>query len=162
VIMEASKTNSSVWLSVTDRYARVGGPAAWSTDTGLPRFVEFRGAWPIISLELVSEQRVNRLQTSLQVRSCSWHAHVPRRRLSIPARFRIDAAQSRSCRRDEGLAHVFDFTGTMPLPTDNLDRRLIVLLEEIDAFRRHHPEVLHRLGIEVEVSFRDEPEDEFL
>jgi hypothetical protein len=47
-----------------------------------------------------------------------------------------------------------------PLPTSNVDRRLIVLLDEIDSFQRHHPEVLDRLGIEVRVLFRDEPESE--
>jgi hypothetical protein len=33
-----------------------------------------------------------------------------------------------------------------------------VLLEEIEKFRQYHPEVLDRLGVEIAVSFRDEPE----
>jgi hypothetical protein len=51
------------------------------------------------------------------------------------------------------------FTGLTPKPAiDELERRAVVLLEEVENFRRHHPEVLDRLGIEVEVRFCEDAE----
>jgi hypothetical protein len=159
-VTENPPTDSGTWLTIGDRYGRTGGPIMWAADAVPPKFAVFSGRWPIISIELGRERCRTRLQTGLQVRNCRWHAHVPRGRLGIPPRFRIGAAESRSCRRDAGGAYVFDFTGMTPLPTADVDRRLIVLLDEIDSLQRHHPEVLDRLGIEVRVLFRDELEDE--
>lgn len=54
---------------------------------------------------------------------------------------------------------MFDFTGLSPLQKGNdLERRAAVLLEEIENFRRYHPEVLDRLGIQIDVRFQDDGE----
>ena len=58
--------------------------------------------------------------------------------------------------RREGEWHVFDFTGNATLPENDPDRRLVVLLDEIEGMRRHHPEVFDHLGVTVTVSFHDE------
>jgi hypothetical protein len=95
----------------------------------------------------------------MQVRKTSWHAHLPRQRLGIPEHFVIGAAASRRCLRTEGDVYVFDFTGMSPKPeSDDIERRAVVLLEEIENFRRFHPEVLERLGIQVSVEFADDTE----
>jgi hypothetical protein len=47
----------------------------------------------------------------------------------------------------------------MPLPSNDLNRRATILLEEIESFRRHHPEVLDQLGIDIQVVFREDPEE---
>jgi hypothetical protein len=61
--------------------------------------------------------------------------------------------------RRGGDTYVFDFTGLSPRPQgDDLERRAVVLLEEIENFRRHHPEVLDRLSIEIAVRFLSESE----
>jgi hypothetical protein len=41
---------------------------------------------------------------------------------------------------------------------DLVDLAAVVFLEEVENFRRHHPKVMERLGIEIEVRFRGEPE----
>jgi hypothetical protein len=147
------------WITFSGRYGRVGGPVEWQADRATaPRFAEFSGAWPIIAVCLVRNRRSTKRQTSLQARNRSWHAHVPCRRLGIPHHFRIRADESRGCSREMDEALVFDFTGmALPLADDfDLERRLIILLEEIDVFQKAHPEVLDRLGIDVRISFRDE------
>jgi hypothetical protein len=146
-------------MTINTRYGRTGGPVTWTTERRRPRFADFQGHWPIISVRLVDQKHRGGFQTSLQVRKSSWHAHLPARRLGIPKRFRITAAASQTCRRPDGDAYIFDFTGMMPLPVDNTRRRLMVLLDEIDNFQRHHPELLADLGIEIRVVFRDDGED---
>lgn len=121
--------------------------------------VEFLAGWPVLKFRLVGERHRSQVQTAMQIRKSSWHAHLPRERLGIPARFNIDATKSRSCLRCEGDVYLFDFTGMSPQPpVEDLERRAVVLLEEIENFRRNHPEVLDRLGIEVTVGFRDDLE----
>jgi len=39
-----------------------------------------------------------------------------------------------------------------------INGRAAVLLEEIENFRRFHPDVLDRLGIQIEVRFQDDSE----
>jgi hypothetical protein len=153
---QAEPDSARIWLSVHGGYGRIGGVVNWLATEG-PLLVEYQTAWPVLGVRLVKERRRSRVQTALQIRKSSWHAHLPRERLGVPAQFRIDATASRNCLRREGDIYVFDFTGMSPLPQNNdFERRAVVLLEEIENFRRHHPEVLDRLGIEIAVSFREE------
>jgi hypothetical protein len=76
--------------------------------------------------------------------------------MGVPAQFRIDAEASRRCLRQEENSFVFDFTGMAPLPEDDMECRLVVLLDEIESFRRYHPDILQRLGVSIEVSFGEE------
>jgi hypothetical protein len=55
---------------------------------------------------------------------------------------------------------VFDFTGMAPLPTGDLETRVVVLLEQLEDVRRNHPEVFDRLGIDVRVEFQDDLSNE--
>jgi hypothetical protein len=87
-------------------------------------------------------------------------ARVPRKRLGIPEQFRLDQATSRRCVRREGENYVFDFSGMAPLPSDDMERRAVVLLEQLEDIRRSHPEIFERLGIEVRVEFRDDLDDQ--
>lgn len=121
--------------------------------------VEYLTGWPVLTLRLVAACRRRRVQTAIQIRKSSWHAHLPRERLGIPAQFTIGATASRSCLRRDGDTYVFDFTGISPRREDDgLERRAVVLLEDIEDFRRYHPEVLDQLGIEIIIRFRDESE----
>jgi hypothetical protein len=144
-----------MWLSINGKYGRVGGPVSWELDTAL-RFAEFESDWPILRVRLVAKRRRSRIQTAVQARKSSWHAHLPRRHLAVPSSFAVTARTAREKHRLEGEWHVFDFTGSAALPDDDLDRRLVVLLDEIESFRRHHPEVFERFGVTVAVSFHDE------
>jgi hypothetical protein len=149
--------NARIWLSVNRNYGRVGGRVNWVGDA--PERVEFLTGWPVLRLRLVRATRRTRLQTAMQIRKSSWHAHLPHAWLGVPEQFMIDAAGSRSCLRRDGDAYAFDFTGMSPLPQGNgLERRAAVLLEEIENFRRFHPDVLDRLGIQIEVRFQDDSE----
>jgi hypothetical protein len=48
----------------------------------------------------------------------------------------------------------------MPLPTDSFERRLVILLDEIENVRRYHPEVMVRLGVQIKVLFEDQGEED--
>jgi len=150
------KNAGNFWLTISDRYARVGGRVWWQDTTEAPRLVEFNVDWPVLGIRMVSQRRRTHIQTSVQARASSWHAHLPRTSLGIPASFRISASDSRACGQTVGDQHLFDFTGLAPLPSDDLERRAIVLLQEIENFREKHPEVLLRLGIDVNILFKDE------
>ena len=143
-----------LWLSFTKTYSRVGGRVIWPAAYA-PRFVEFAGSWPVIRISLTGEERRNHLRSRIQIRKSSWHAHLPRRRLGAPAAFCLTAQESRRCVSSEVNRYVCDFTGLTPLPSDDLERRAIVLLEQIEDIRRFHPEVLDRLGIAFRVVFLD-------
>ena len=146
------------WLTLTESYGRLGGRVVWRPEEA-PRFAEFTVNWPVVSVSLVSRRSFAAPATALQIRATSWHAHFPKRRLHIPNTFRISAAGSQGCCRiTNELSFAFDFTGLAPLPIDDIDRRAIVLLEEIDTLRRVHPDVLDRLGIVVEITIRDDPD----
>ncbi|MCP1829120.1 hypothetical protein J2R76_005820 [Bradyrhizobium sp. USDA 4532] len=145
-----------IWLSLGEGYARVGGSVNWDPERG-PLWVEFLTGWPVLTIQLAAGSRRARLRTTMQIRKSSWHAHLPRGRLGIPDRFVIGSAASRKCLRQQGDTYVFDFTGMSPLPQiDDLERKAVVLLDELENFRRHHPEVLARLGIEIAVRFQEE------
>ena len=58
--------------------------------------------------------------------------------------------------RRDGEFYLFDFSGIAPLPEDDLERRAAVLLEQLEDMRRLHPGVFARLGIDVQIVFRDE------
>jgi hypothetical protein len=145
---------NDIWMSISEAYARVGGRFRDSGPSG-PRFVEFGGHWPLVSGRLI-KSRTARPLSAMQIRNSSWHAHVPKGRLGIPSAFRINADASRKCVRCEGDAFYFDFTGMTPLPSNDLERRLLVLLDEIENFQRYHPEVLDRLGITIQVLLRED------
>lgn len=146
---------AACWLRVSTHYGRVGGRVYWQDETA-PRFAEFGGDWPLVTLQLVQERRRSRIQTAIQARPSSWHAHLPARLLGIPSQFRIAAADSRSCARKLGDTFIFDFTGMAPLPPDDLQRRAIILLDEIESLRRNHPEVLAQLGIDLKIHFHED------
>src|SRR5438552_3657491 len=90
-----------IWLGINGNYCRVGGKVNWDP-AGAPVLVEYLAGWPVLVLRLVRDARRTRLQTAMQIRKSSWHAHLPRERLGIPTQFRIDAAASRRCLRSEG------------------------------------------------------------
>jgi hypothetical protein len=152
LVIDSTRT----WMSVAENYGRIGGSISWGVKDA-PVLVEYLTGWPVVTLRLVNVLRRARVQTAMQIRKSSWHAHLPRERLGIPTRFVIGAAASRSCLRREGDFYVFDFTGMSPLRQDDtLERRAVVLLEEMENFRRHHLEVLDQLGVEVIIRFRDD------
>jgi len=158
IASQSSVDRARIWLSARGTYGRIGGDVNWAAGEE-PLVVEYLAGWPILKVRLVRGRRRSRVQTAMQIRKSSWHAHLPRERLGIPTKFKISAAASRNCLCCEGDVYTFDFTGMSPLPAvDDLERRAVVLLEEIENFRRSHPEVLDRLGIEVTVGFRDELE----
>src|SRR6516162_1616864 len=144
-----------MWLSINGSYGRVGGPVCWDLLDPI-RFVEFDPDWPILRVRLVNQRRRSRIQTTVQARKSSWHAHLPRRRLGIPSGFLVTARTAQERLRREGEWHVFDFTGNATLPEDDLDRRLVVLLDRLEKLRGLHPEVFERLGVAVTVSFHDQ------
>src|SRR6516162_7144239 len=144
----------AMWLSIRGAYGRVGGPVLCDS-ADAARFVEFQPDWPILRIRLVNQARRSRIQTAVQARKSSWHAHLPRRRLGIPSGFVVTARKAQDRLRREGGWHLFDFTGSATLPENDPDRRLVVLLDEIEGMRRHHPEVFERLGVTVTVSFHD-------
>jgi len=144
-----------MWLSINRSYSRVGGAVCWDFVDAV-RFVEFQADWPIIRFRVVNKRRLSCIQTMVQARKSSWHAHLPRRRLGIPSGFLVTARTAQERLRREGEWHVFDFAGSATLPEDDLDRRLVVLLDELEILRRQHPEVFARLGVAVTVSFHDE------
>jgi hypothetical protein len=47
-----------------------------------------------------------------------------------------------------------------PLPSDDIEPRAVVLLEQLEDIRRSHPEIFDRLGIGVRVEFRDDVDDQ--
>src|ERR1700729_3289519 len=110
---------TNCWLTLSARYGRVGGKVCWQEEAA-PRFVEFTGGWPLVTLRLVQQRQRTSIQTGIQARSSSWHAHLPRRQLGVPSKFRISASESRTCSRQAGDTYVFDFTGMAPLPPDDL------------------------------------------
>lgn len=146
------------WLTLAEGYGRLGGRVAWQPGAA-PRFAAFTVKWPLVSVTLVSRRSEVAPATLLQIRHASWHAHFPKRRLHIPSTFRISAAGSRDCCRIRNeTSFAFDFTGLAPLPTNDIERRAIVLLDEIDTLRRVHPDVLDRLGIVIDIKLRDDPD----
>jgi hypothetical protein len=147
----------SIWMSFLDSTSRMGGSVVWE-ENAMPRFVEFLSGWPIIGVQFTTIKRISSLCTTIQRRKLSWHAHVPRRRLGVPDGFRLDHKAIRGCIRQVADSYIFDFAGMAPLPSDEIERRFVVLLEELEEVRRFHPEVLDRLGIEVRVIFRDDPD----
>ena len=153
MIVRVSRTD--FWLTVSERYGRVGGRVLWE-ENAAPSFVKFHRGWPLVTLELVRQRQRSSIQTGIQARPSSWHAHLPRRLLGIPAQFRISALESRARGYQDGTLYVFDFTGMAPLPADDLERKAIILLEEIESLRQNHPEILARLGIEVIIHFHDD------
>jgi hypothetical protein len=74
-----------------------------------------------------------------------------------PARLPDRRRRLRDGFSQDGNVFMFDFTGMAPLPEDDAERNFLVLLDEFDNFR-HHPEILDRLSIEVDVRFRDDDE----
>lgn len=145
-----------LWFSKSGRHARIGGKSTWD-EAQRPRFAEFAGSWPIVRVTFAAQLRRSRLQTAMQMRARSWHAHVPVD-LGIPDRFAIDAFASQRCLKLDGDGYLFDFTGMAPPPGDDIERRLLVLLDSIEDFRRNHSQLLDKLGIEIEVRIRESVE----
>src|SRR6266481_494635 len=117
----------AIRMSFYQNWGRVGGVVNWSEGQE-PKYVEFVGVWPVIRIGLTTNRRRIFPSSTIQRRKGSWHAHVPRRRLGIPEQFRLDHAGSRRCVRREGDYFVFDFIGMAPLPSDDFERRAVVLL----------------------------------
>jgi hypothetical protein len=157
-VEQQSMNNMAVtWLSFRDGYNRIGGRVTWATEE--PRWVEYLSGWPVLKVRVAGRKSRSLVQSAMQIRKSSWHAHLPRERLSIPAKFKMNALDSRICLRQEGDTYAFDFTGMgSGSSSDELERRVIVLLEDLENVRRFHPDILDRLGIDIAVNFRDEGE----
>jgi hypothetical protein len=153
--MSAKWPLSGTWLSANGGLCRVGGRVTWQTQHDKPCVVEFLTRWPVIKIVLVDRPRLVHQRSSIQARKRSWHAHVPRE-VGIPKEFSLTGARSRELARMEQDACVFDLTGLAPTASSDFDLRFLSLVETIQAFQKHHPEVAERLGVEVEVRFRDQ------